>query len=79
MPFRQKQILEILSREDWQSPGTITNSLDLEQYKSRAHAVRSVNNILHRLMLEGYVQRESRGKFFLYSLTPKVRTVFVRE
>jgi len=79
LPFRQKQILEILAREDWQSPGTIVSNLDLEKYKSRSHAVRSVNNILHRLMLDGYVQRESRGKLYLYSLTPKLRTVFVRE
>jgi type II secretory pathway predicted ATPase ExeA len=79
LPFRQRQILEILSREDWQSPGTIVSGLDLEKYKSRAHAVRSVNNILHRLMLDGYVQRESRGKLYLYNLTPKLRTVFVSQ
>jgi DNA-binding transcriptional regulator PaaX len=46
-------------------------------YASRGHAIRSINNILHRLMLEGYVQRESKGKAFMYALTPKVRTLFV--
>jgi type II secretory pathway predicted ATPase ExeA len=79
LPFRQRQILEILAQNDWQSPGTIVSGLDLEKYKSRSHAVRSVNNILHRLMLDGYVQREARGKLYLYSLTPKLRTVFVNE
>ncbi len=28
-------------------------------------------------MLDGYVQRESRGKAFMYALTPKVKTLFV--
>ncbi len=75
---KQKQILEILSKKDWLTPTALIDGLDVKSYKSKGHAIRSVNNILTRLMREGYVQRESRGKAFMYALTPKVRTLFVQ-
>jgi len=79
LPYRQKQLLEILSRTDWLTPTALAEQLDLAAYTSKQHAIRSVNNILHRLMLDGFVQRESRGKAFMYALTPKVRTIFVQK
>jgi hypothetical protein len=77
LPLKQRKILEILSKKDWLIPTAIAEELGLTAYKSRGHAIRSVNNILTRLMREGYVQRESRGKAFMYALTPKVKTFFV--
>ncbi len=77
LPFKQKIILELLSKKDWLTPRAIVEDLELKTYKSKGHAIRSVNNILKRLMLDGYVQRESRGKAFMYALTPKVKTLFV--
>ncbi|MFH0928933.1 MAG: AAA family ATPase [Candidatus Aenigmatarchaeota archaeon] len=77
LPFKQRKILELLSKRDWLTPTTIVEELEMKSYKSKGHAVRSVNNILRRLMLDGYVQREGRGKAFMYALTPKVKTMFV--
>jgi hypothetical protein len=78
LPFKQRKILELLSQRDWLTPTTIVEELEMKSYKSKGHAIRSVNNILRRLMLDGYVQREGRGKAFMYALTPKVKTLFVQ-
>jgi len=78
LPYKQRQILEVLSKKDWLTPTAIAEESGMKNYKSKGHAIRSVNNILKRLMLDGYVQRESRGKAFMYSLTPKVKTMFVQ-
>jgi type II secretory pathway predicted ATPase ExeA len=76
LPRKQRQLLEILAKTDWLTPTALADQAS-GSYASRGHAIRSINNILHRLMLEGYVQRESKGKAFMYALTPKVRTLFV--
>jgi type II secretory pathway predicted ATPase ExeA len=78
LPYKQRKILEILSKKDWLTPTAIIEDLDMKSYKTKGHGIRSVNNILKRLMLDGYVQREARGKAFMYALTPKVRTMFVQ-
>jgi len=77
LPYKQKKILELLSKKDWLTPTAIVEELDMKGYRSKGHAIRSVNNILRRLMLDGYVQREARGKAFMYALTPKLKTLFV--
>lgn len=77
LPYKQGKIVEVLSRKDWLTPTAISEELGYEKYKSKNHAIRSVNNILRRLMLDGFVQREARGKAFMYALTPKVKTLFV--
>lgn len=79
LPYRQRQILDILSKTDWLTPGAITEQIDTGAYATKQHAVRSINNILHRLMIDGFVQRESRGKAFMYALTPNMRTRFVQK
>jgi type II secretory pathway predicted ATPase ExeA len=79
LPYKQRKILELLAEKDWLTPTAIVDELDVaSNYKSKGHAIRSVNNILKRLMLEGYVQREARGKAFMYALTPKVKPFFVK-
>jgi len=78
LPYKQRKILESLSKRDWLTPTAIVEELDMKSYKSKGHAIRSVNNILKRLMLDGYVQREARGKAFMYALTPKIKTLFVQ-
>jgi type II secretory pathway predicted ATPase ExeA len=78
LPYKQKIILELLYKKDWLTPTAIVEDLGMSNYKSKGHAIRSVNNILKRLNLDGYVQRESRGKAFMYALTPKLRTIFVQ-
>lgn len=76
LPRKQRQLLELLAKTDWLTPTALAEQAS-GSYASKGHAIRSINNILHRLMLEGYVQRESKGKAFMYALTPKVRTLFV--
>jgi type II secretory pathway predicted ATPase ExeA len=78
LPLKQKVILDLLYKKDWLTPTAIVEDLDPKNYKSKGHAIRSTNNILKRLMLDGYVQREERGKAFMYALTPKVRTMYVQ-
>ncbi len=77
LPYKQRKILETLSKKDWLTPTAIVDEIGTQRYKSHSHGVRSVNNILKRLLIEGYVQREAHGKGFLYALTPKVKTLFV--
>ena len=77
LPYKQRKIIELLSGENWLTPGSLVEKLEFKSYKTRGHAIRSVNNILHRLMKDGFIQREARGKAFMYSLTPKVKTLFV--
>ena len=79
LPYKQRKILEILSKEDWLTPTAISERMESKTYKSKGHAIRSVNNILHRLMLDGFVQREARGKAFMYALTPRIKTLFVEK
>lgn len=78
LPYKQRKILELLSKRDWLTPTTISEDLGISSYSSKNHAIRSINNILHRLMLEGFVQREARGKAFMYALTPKVKTMIAQ-
>ncbi|MDD5416833.1 MAG: AAA family ATPase, partial [Candidatus Aenigmarchaeota archaeon] len=77
LPYKQRKIIEVLSKSDWLTPGSIVEQLEFKSYKTDSHAVRSINNILHRLMLDGFVQREARGKAFMYALTPKIKTLMV--
>ena len=79
LPYKQRKILEILSREDWLTPTAIAERIDSKSYKSKGHAIRSTNNILHRLMIDGFVQREARGKAVMYALTPRIRTLLVEK
>jgi len=77
LPYKQKKIIELLGKSDWLTPSSIVEQLEFKSYKSDSHAARSINNILHRLMLDGFVQREARGKAFMYALTPKIKTTLV--
>ncbi len=73
----QREIIEVLAQKPL-SPGQIANSLNIEKYKSRQHAVRSVNNILKFLLKQGFVERKQFEKTFVYSLTPKIKTLMVK-
>lgn len=72
----QREIIEMLVKP--MTPGQIANNLDLEKYKSRQHAVRSMNNILKRLMEEGLVERVKEDRAYLYQLSPSIRSILVR-
>ena len=72
----QREIVEMLAKP--MTPGQIANNLDLTKYKSRQHAVRSMNNILKRLMDDGMVERVKEDRAYLYQLSPSIRSILVR-
>jgi type II secretory pathway predicted ATPase ExeA len=72
----QREIVEMLIRP--LTPGQIADNLDLAKYKSRQHAVRSMNNILKRLMEEGVVERVREDRAFLYQLKPSLRNIIIK-
>jgi len=73
----QERIIELI-RTKPMSPGQIADTFDLSKYKSRQHAVRSVNNILIRLMNDGFVKRTRKGRTYLYEISPKFKTIVVK-
>ncbi len=73
----QREIIESLSKNPM-TPGEIANSINLEKYKSRQHAVRSINNIMKKLYEDGYLDRRRSDKAFVYSLSGKLRTIVVK-
>jgi len=77
LPYRQKSILQALSTGEAMTPTQIVKQLKPEDYNDKGNAVRSVNNILRRLMKDKMVTRERKGKAFRYRLSPKFQTMFV--
>jgi len=77
LPERQKLILDALSKGGEFTPSEIISEMDVDVYKSRENAIRSVNNLLRRLMSEGFVERKRVGKTYKYSISSKFRTLMV--
>ncbi|MBS3054152.1 MAG: Flp pilus assembly complex ATPase component TadA [Candidatus Aenigmarchaeota archaeon] len=73
----QRDVIEVLAAGP-ASPGDIANRLPLEKYKTRQHAVRSVNNILIRMMAEKMVERTRKDRAFVYHLAAKLKTLVVK-
>ncbi len=71
LPEKQKTILELLSQSSL-TPAEIVSKIDMSKYKSREHGVRSVNNLLQRLMKENLVSRKKYGKAYKYNLASKI-------
>ena len=76
IPKRQREIIEAI-QQGKTTPNDIVDSLNLEKYKSKEHAIRSVNNILQRLMKDNIVKRGRQGKTYIYSLAPKIKNLVV--
>jgi predicted transcriptional regulator len=73
----QKQVIELLSKNSL-SPGQIVDAINLEKYKSRQHAVRSINNIVKKLYEDGFLERAKAENTFIYSLSGKLKTLVVK-
>ena len=73
---KQKDILEILNKNPDLTPSQIITHLPIEEYKDRDNAVRSINNILKRLIKDELIQRRKLGNSYVYFLTGKAKTVF---
>jgi type II secretory pathway predicted ATPase ExeA len=76
LPERQKLILDALSKGEL-TPSEIVSEMESGVYKNRENAIRSVNNLLRRLMKDGFVERKRVGKTYRYLMSGKFRTLMV--
>ncbi|MEM5792860.1 MAG: AAA family ATPase [Candidatus Aenigmatarchaeota archaeon] len=76
LPDKQKIILEILNKTPDITPNQIVDSLDKQLYKNKDIAIRSVNNILRRMMRDDLVNRKKMGNSYVYSLSGKAKSIF---
>jgi type II secretory pathway predicted ATPase ExeA len=76
LSVKQRRILEILNTNPKITPAEIVEKIGKEEYKNRSNAVRSINNILKRLMQDGLVERQKIGNSYLYYLSGKAKTIF---
>jgi type II secretory pathway predicted ATPase ExeA len=73
---KQKTILNILNENPNLTPSEIVEYISYVDYKSRNNAVRSINNILTRLLKDEILQRKKLGNSYVYSLSGKARSMF---
>jgi type II secretory pathway predicted ATPase ExeA len=78
LPERQKLIIETLAKHGELTPAQIISKLDIEEYKDRENGVRSVNNVLRRLMKEKLVERKKSGKAYVYKVSDRFQTLLVQ-
>jgi type II secretory pathway predicted ATPase ExeA len=77
LPPKQKEIIDIIFQEGQLTPSEIVNKIKQDEYKNKDNAVRSVNNLVRRLMSEGFVDRKKVGKTYKYIISPRYRTLLV--
>ncbi len=77
IPSKQRHIIEILWKYGELTPTEIVEKMDTDDYKSKDNAIRSINNILKRLVKDGTIIRKRRGKSYQYLLSDKIRTLMV--
>jgi type II secretory pathway predicted ATPase ExeA len=77
LPERQRLILNVLAEKGELAPNEIVNSISIEEYKNKDNAIRSVNNLLRRLMSDGYIHRKRIGKTYKYEVSSKFKTMLV--
>lgn len=78
LSYKQRKIIHLLDENKELFPSDIAEKLGFDKYKSKQHAVRSVNNILKRLSKMGYVDRKSMGKGFVYFLNIKTKNLLIK-
>lgn len=77
LPSRQKLVLELLNKHKDLTPSELVSNMELDGYRDKENAIRSVNNILKRLLKDGLVTRKRVGKTFQYRLSEKIKTMMV--
>jgi len=69
----------MLSSHGEMTPTEIVEKVQAEgEYKDQENAIRSVNNLVRRLMSDGFVERKKFGKAYKYRLSPRYKTLFVK-
>jgi type II secretory pathway predicted ATPase ExeA len=64
---KQLEVFEAIKELEQATSGEIVEHMGMDDYKSRSHAIRSINNILRRLMEQELVTRKRKGRNYLYS------------
>ncbi len=78
LPDKQRVLLEALAQTPGSTPARLLSLLPEASYKDRDNAVRSANNLLKRLLNQGFVERSKAGKAYKYTIAQKYRTLFVK-
>lgn len=63
---KQRSVYEAVNELGEATSGDVVDHLGPEDYKSRSHAIRSINNILRRLMEEDVIDRKRQGRNYIY-------------
>ena len=78
LPPRQKSIIDTLAGEGELTPTEIVAKMQEKgEYKDNDNAIRSVNNLMRRLMSDGFVERKKVGKAYKYKISPRYQTLLV--
>lgn len=78
LPARQKLIVDTLASHGDLTPTEIVKKVQAKgDYKDTENAIRSVNNLVRRLLSDGFVERKKIGKAYKYHLAPRYRTLLV--
>ncbi len=71
---KQKCIIDALLKHKSLTPAEIATNTDCAEYKTKDNAIRSINNILKRLMDENKVVRKRKDKAYAYELSQKMQS-----
>jgi type II secretory pathway predicted ATPase ExeA len=77
VPDRQKNILGVLKTGGAMTPAQVAERMNMKEYKNRDNAIRSMNNLLNRLLKDGMVTRVKVGNAYKYEVAQKFRTMMV--
>ena len=70
------EILRIINKNPNLNPTEISELLDDKSYKNKNNAIRSINNILRRLMRDEFINRKKDGNSYIYYLSGKAKSLF---
>lgn len=73
---KQRKIIDSLLNTESMNPNELVKLFP--NYPSEKHGLRAINNLLKRLVDEGYIEREKVGKTYKYKITPSTRTILIR-
>lgn len=65
---KQRHVYDAVEELGEATSGEIVEHMGMEDYQSRSHAIRSINNILRRLMEQNIITRKRKGRNYLYSV-----------
>ena len=78
LPDRQKLIMSLLAKEGELTPTEMVKKVQAKgEYKDTDNAIRSVNNLVRRLLSDGLVERKKTGKAYKYRISPRYQTLFI--